>query len=131
MTVIYQELIEYAKSLGLPVVHRKLAFDYGRFLPNHKIVISNKLKNTKEGCAVLAHEIFHYLDKRAGKFPRFYYHDRLDYTKKNFRMVVRAEQSASRGAAKFLRNYGLQVDFEELTHPEVFYDYWRKEYFFP
>lgn len=128
-SIIYAELIGFAKSLGLKVLHCRMKEDEGRYNSPRQIIIDSRLAYLKAGAMALSHEIIHFTDRKAGKYPAFYQHAKLKWSPKNFKMVVDAEQSASRGAQRLLARYGRWVEFDELICPKRYYTFWRRNYF--
>lgn len=130
---IYKNLIEEIKK-DVYISHRYMGKTLAGFYDSEYniIVINSVLKYKKEGVFALAHEYTHYKDFKAGKFKRFF-DIRLGekYTDSMMRQIVKAEQSAGRGAAKICKKYGRiykpeELDKEKLKKLKVF---WKKYYF--
>lgn len=124
---IYQELLEECRFLGLKVRHCSLSKVCGDYDPlMRQIRMDRELKNTRNGCKVLAHEIMHHKDYIRGFFKDFFYGE-----PKNIKRVMQAELSASRQAKRFLQYYGLNIEYEEFDFKKNTYliDHYKKYYF--
>lgn len=131
---IFELLLEYGKKKGLKIKFCKLAGDtYGEYYYETSSICVNKdAKNKKEALTVLAHEIGHHIDYKQGRFNHFFLSDRLEDTPRNHRMVLLAEQSASRWGLKFLQKYGLKnIYYAELDKRQYPWlrRFWLKHYF--
>lgn len=132
---VFDLLLQICKENGLKVYFRHLRSDTaGQYDWEAKtIVIDFKLKGTKRGLCVFAHELGHHMDFKNGRFKKFFYSDRMKYTPQNMRMAMLAEQSASRFSKNFLEKHGIQnVYLEELDPTQLpwLIAFWKKNYFY-
>lgn len=130
---IYDHFLEKVRK-EVPVYHKNLGAGLSGFydaFANH-IVVNSRLKNTRRGLIVLAHEWTHYRDRHDKKFVGFFTHDKRKYSKERMAEVIAAEQSAGIGAAKICKKYGKKYNPEETNLKELpqLVKFWRKWYFY-
>jgi hypothetical protein len=130
---IYECLLERVKK-EVFVYHKRLGENLDGFFDADYgyIVVRQDIRNTKRGVQVLAHEYTHFKDQKSGKFKRFFSYDKTKYSEEKMREVIRAEQSAGRGAAKICKEYGKLYEPEELNKKRLPYliKFWRGFYFY-
>jgi len=117
--MIYQDILEEIKKYKVKVFHRKIDKNFGGLYdPVSKLITVNKDdQDTIDGCFYLLHEFGHYLDHKKGKYKNFYNSPYCqEFSTKSFIEVVKAEQSASSFAVKYLRkNYSISYLSDDIT----------------
>jgi Zn-dependent peptidase ImmA (M78 family) len=130
---IYNELLKYCKETGITVRHIRMSVKFhGEYdCDENAIHINTNIKSYETRCKTLAHEIGHAIDFNLGRFPLFF-DDLGKYSSAKMKLVIEAEQSASRHAQDIFAFYGKDVEFEEFDYflmALIFVPIWRKIYF--